>query len=75
VGGEATLVLDVKRDQVQCGDRYLICSDGLYRELTLEQMAALLANGEVQHCVQALLEAALAAGAHDNVSLIVVEAG
>jgi serine/threonine protein phosphatase PrpC len=74
VGGESTLVLDVKRDQVQRGDRYLICSDGLYRELTSEQMSALLATGEVQHCVQALLEATLAAGAHDNVSLIVVEA-
>jgi type VI secretion system protein ImpM len=74
VGGEATLVLDVKRDQVRRGDRYMICSDGLYRELTPEQIAALLAAGDVQHCVQALLEATLAAGAHDNVSLIVVEA-
>jgi protein phosphatase len=75
VGGEATLVLDVKRERVQRGDRYLICSDGLYRELTPEQMTALLAHGEVQHCVQLLLEAALAAGGHDNVSLIVTEAG
>jgi serine/threonine protein phosphatase PrpC len=75
VGGEATLVLEVKRDQVQRGDRYLVCSDGLYRELTPEQMAALLAQGEVSHCVQTLLDAALAAGGHDNVSLIVVEAG
>lgn len=74
VGGEATLVMDVKRDRVQRGDRYLICSDGLYRELSAEQMAALLAEGDVQHCTQLLLEAALAAGGHDNVTLIVVEA-
>jgi protein phosphatase len=74
VGGEATLVTDVKRDRVQRGDRYLICSDGLYRELSAEQMAALLAEGDVQHCTQLLLEAALAAGGHDNVTLIVVEA-
>lgn len=74
VGGEATLLLEVKRDQVQRGDRYLLCSDGLYRELTPEQIAALLAAGDVQHSVQTLLEATLAAGAHDNVSVIVIEA-
>jgi protein phosphatase len=74
VGGESTLVMDVKRDRVERGDRYLICSDGLYRELSAEQMAALLAAGDVQHCTQLLLEAALAAGGHDNVTLIVVEA-
>jgi len=74
VGGESTLLLDVKRDQVQRGDRYLICSDGLYRELSPQQTAVLLGEGEVDHCAQRLLEAALAAGGHDNVTLIVIEA-
>lgn len=74
VGGEATLLLDVKRDRVRSGDRYLVCSDGLYRELSSRQIATLLREGDIQHCVQSLLEATLAAGAHDNVTLIVVEA-
>jgi len=74
VGGEATLLLDVKRDHVLSGDRYLLCSDGLYRELSLRQIAALLREGEIERCTQSLLEATLAAGAHDNVTLIVVEA-
>lgn len=74
VGGEATLVLDVKREQVQRGDRYLLCSDGLYRELTAAQIAALLSTGEAEQCVQSLLEATLAAGAHDNVTLVVMDA-
>lgn len=74
VGGEATLLLDVKRDRIQRGDRYLICSDGLYRELSPRQLAALLREGDIRRCTQSLLEATLAAGAHDNVTLIVVEA-
>jgi serine/threonine protein phosphatase PrpC len=74
VGGEATLLLDVKRDRVLSGDRYLLCSDGLYRELSALQMAALMAQGEIERCTQALLEATLATAARDNVTLIVVEA-
>lgn len=74
VGGEPTLLMDVKRDRVKRGDRYLLCSDGLYRELSNQQIAAMLGAGEIQHCVQSLLEATLAAGAHDNVTLILIEA-
>jgi serine/threonine protein phosphatase PrpC len=75
VGGEATLMLDVKRDRMLDGDRYLLCSDGLYRELSLQQMAALMRQGEVQRCTQSLLEATLATAARDNVTLILCEAG
>ena len=46
VGGEDTLLLDVRRDRVRLGDRYLLCSDGLTRELTDEQIAALLAKAK-----------------------------
>ena len=42
VGGEATLLLDVRRDRALIGDRYLLCSDGLTRELGAAQIASIL---------------------------------
>lgn len=74
VGGEQALVLDVRRDRVRLGDRYLLCSDGLTRELPPDRIAALLGEGTVQEAAQALIDATLAAGARDNVTVVVVEA-
>ncbi|HMN45849.1 MAG TPA: protein phosphatase 2C domain-containing protein [Povalibacter sp.] len=74
VGGEQTLVLDVRRDRVRLGDRYLLCSDGLTRELPPDRIAALLGEGTVQDAAQALIDATLAAGARDNVTVVVIEA-
>lgn len=75
VGGEDTLLLDVRRERVRLGDRYLLCSDGLTRELTPARIATLLGEGEIHHSAQALLDATLAAGARDNVTIVVIEAG
>ena len=74
VGGEDTLLLDVRRDRVRPGDRFLLCSDGLSHELDDEQIATLLKEGEPQQCVGALIAATLAAGARDNVTVVVVDA-
>ena len=40
VGGDATLQLDVRRDRARAGDRYLLCSDGLTRTLSVERIEA-----------------------------------
>lgn len=74
VGGEDTLLLDVRRDRVRLGDRYLLCSDGLTRELPDERIAELMAGEDVQHCAKALIDATLEAGARDNVTVVVIEA-
>jgi len=74
VGGEDTLLLDVRRDRVRPGDRYLVCSDGLTRELTDERIGRLLAAGDAAQCVSALIDATLAAAARDNVTAVVIDA-
>lgn len=74
VGGEDILLLDVHRDRVDPGDRYLLCSDGLTREITATQIAALLGNGDAESSTSALIHATLRAGAHDNVTVVVVDA-
>lgn len=74
VGGEDSLTLDARRDRVRLGDRYLLCSDGLTRELNDRQIAAAMAGSDVQACAKALVDATLQAGARDNVTVVVVEA-
>ena len=74
VGGEEVLLLDVRRDRVRLGDRYLLCSDGLTRELTTVQIAALLSEGDAKQAAQSLMNTTLAHGARDNVTVIVIDA-
>jgi len=58
------------------GDRFLVCSDGLTNELTDAEIARILfANPDPDQAAGALLAGALAAGARDNVSVIVVDLG
>jgi serine/threonine protein phosphatase PrpC len=74
VGGEATLLLDVRRDRARLGDRFLLCSDGLTRELTTGRIAELMSEGDVNQCARGLIDATLANGARDNVTVIVIDA-
>jgi serine/threonine protein phosphatase PrpC len=74
VGGEASLTLDVRKDRVRLGDRYLLCSDGLTRELNDAQIAAALSAGDVKTSARKLIDATLRAGARDNVTVVIVEA-
>ena len=55
------------------GDRYLICSDGLFSELPDEVILALLSVGPPQQAAEALVAAANDAGGRDNVTAIVVD--
>ena len=58
---------------VIAGDRYLICSDGLYGELPDELIMPLLAVGDAEHAAAQLVDAANDAGGRDNVTVIVVD--
>lgn len=57
------------------GDRVLLCTDGLHTEVSDALIAAtLLAEPDPQRAAQALVDAAMQAGAHDNVTAVVVQA-
>lgn len=74
VGVHQTLHLDLDYDAVQPGDRFLLCSDGLYRELNVDDITKFLAVGTVEDSVNALIDLAQDRGGHDNITAIVVEA-
>jgi type VI secretion system protein ImpM len=74
VGGEATLELDLYRDRVHAGDRFLLCTDGLTREVPEAQIRVWMEHQNIRKAVDGLIGAALEAGARDNVTALVVEA-
>jgi serine/threonine protein phosphatase PrpC len=56
------------------GDRILLCSDGLTNEVGTEQIAGTLAStAEPVAAARALVEAAVAHGGNDNVTVLVVD--
>ncbi len=74
VGAEETLTLDVHRDRVRAGDRFLVCSDGLTRAVPHRLIHSWMEHADIRGAVDGLIKAALDAGAPDNVTVIIVDA-
>jgi type VI secretion system protein ImpM len=68
------LELDVRRDRVRKGDRFLLCSGGLTREIDTERIEACMRAGDATESAGSALQSALAAGGRENVTVIVVDA-
>lgn len=73
VGASETLYVDVTLFQLQPGDLYLLCSDGLYGAITEEEIAGYLNGASVEAVTEKLIESSLEAGARDNVTVIAVQ--
>jgi protein phosphatase len=73
LGGGPELAVDHWLVPATGGDRFLICSDGLFGELPDEAMAPLLAVPNPQQAAGALVAAANEAGGHDNITALVVD--
>jgi protein phosphatase len=58
---------------VQDRDRYLLCSDGLYADLTPEEIAQLLGTSDCAAAVSGLIALALKRGGEDNITAVVIE--
>lgn len=67
--------VDIIKDEVEPGDRFLLCSDGLSGPLSDTEIRQLLESADPQAAVDALIEQAYAKGAPDNVTAIVIEIG
>ncbi|MBD9354525.1 type VI secretion system-associated protein TagF [Methylomonas albis] len=73
VGGQLTLALDEVRFQAASGDRYLLCSDGLDKELSESEIAELMAAGDCQSAAEALINQALSRSGRDNITVLIAE--
>ncbi len=74
VGIRESVKPDLGFASVHSGDRYLLCSDGLYNPVGFSDIQTLLARGAAEDSCNALVELALARGGRDNITAIVVDA-
>ena len=74
VGIDQGLRLDKITDRLYPGDVFLLCSDGLTRELSAEEIRQELTRDDVHAAVRNLIQRALQRGASDNVTALVVRA-
>ena len=73
VGGEDELYVEVRLFELRHKDRYLICSDGLYKDLSFAEIQNLLSEGDITYTCQRLLALAKSRRCSDNVSIIGVD--
>ena len=75
VGTHHDLNLEVQVSDVEAGDRFLISTDGLYKELTLEHIKTILGTPFGERTLTNLIDEALQRGGKDNITGIVVDVG
>jgi len=73
IGVHQTLHLDLHFEPIEPGDQYLLCSDGLYNEVSEPDIQQRL-QLEPKQAVQELIDKANDRGGRDNITAIVVEA-
>ena len=74
LGSDAHLHPDIYEINVETGDRLLICSDGLSGMIFDDQIENTLGRvQDPQRCASQLVNEAIAAGGHDNVTVIVAD--
>ncbi len=75
VGSQPSVVPELDELAVQAGDLFLLCSDGLTREVKDEQIASILGqSSDLGTCCRLLIDAANANGGRDNITCLVVRA-
>jgi serine/threonine protein phosphatase PrpC len=73
VGVDDDFSLDCVHAKVMPGDIFLLCSDGLTRMVSDEELEIHLAQGALEQVSDALLSLVLQRGAKDNVTMVLVE--
>jgi PPM family protein phosphatase len=76
VGTQSHVTADVLELKVEAGDLFLLCSDGLTRELPDSTIESILSvESPLQELCTRLVNSAKKAGGHDNITCILVRAG
>lgn len=73
VGTDTRIDVDLFEADLQKGDRWLICSDGLNEHVDDDTIRAILVEHNLKDAADQLLNTALENGGSDNISLVLVE--
>jgi PPM family protein phosphatase len=75
VGVYGSVEVDTFDFDILPGDRFLLCSDGMYAYVDENELPRQLAEGEVKVVPQRLVDMANSGGGHDNITAVVVRIG
>ena len=73
VGTEDTVEIDLSVSDRKQGDRWLICSDGMYGMVQKSELQEMMAVENLEEAADRMLRAALDAGGRDNISLVLLQ--
>lgn len=72
LGREDLAIIDIEPVDIQAGDRFLLCSDGLTEELTEELLEIYVSDPNQEEAAKNLIEAAKDHGGRDNITVVLV---
>jgi protein phosphatase len=75
VGYEADINIDILERDLQVGEVYLLCSDGLSGLVNDKEILKIIQQNKIESVVSQCIEAAKMAGGDDNVSVLLIEIG
>ncbi len=76
IGGESTIEPDFYRFRTYPGDVILLCTDGLYGEVSADRILEMACSHSSMHkLAKALVDAANEAGGKDNISVVCIRIG
>lgn len=73
VGTEETIEIDLSIHDRKQGDRWLICSDGLYGMISRNELCQMMMAEDLEQAADQMLRAALEGGGKDNISLVLIQ--
>lgn len=73
LGVDDGLVLDYQTGQIEPGDRFMLCSDGVSKELNLEELQGFLTREPIEEVSQAMMHSLLINKCNDNITCIIVK--
>ncbi len=73
VGAHEELLLDETVGTTQEGDIFLLCSDGLYNEISFAEIENLIKSSNISETNKALIHSALIREAKDNITSILIQ--
>ncbi|HUJ59286.1 MAG TPA: cyclic nucleotide-binding domain-containing protein [Kofleriaceae bacterium] len=75
VGVYGSVEVDTFDFDILPGDRFLLCSDGMYAYVDDNELPRQLAEGDIKEVPKKLIEVANTGGGHDNITAVVVRIG
>ena len=73
IDGIHAVEVDLSVRETRVGDRYLLCSDGLCGVIDTQTISEALSATDLTNAVTLLIDAAMAAGAPDNITVVVAD--